>query len=115
MNGTAVYGEPVVIVEVHDRDINLRTGHIASTDSSHVLADNRNRTVVWGDRKFQPVTDSTDDAYEKEFKVDDIHLLKQQEARSLQDPGTAESWFGSIYEDWVVNKIHRALKRLSFK
>ncbi len=112
MNGTAVYGERVVIVEVHDGNVNLRTGRIASTDSSHVFADNRSKTVVWGDRQFHPPTDSTDDAYEKEFKVDDIHLLKQQEAQSLQDPGTAETWFGTIYEDWLVRKIHRALKRL---
>ena len=111
MNGTAVFGEPVVIVEVHDGNVNLRTGHIASTDSSHVLADNRSRTVVWGDREFQPDTGSPDEAHEKEFKVDDIHLLKRQEAEGLQDPATVQSWFGSIYEDWVVAKIHRALKR----
>ena len=53
------------------------------------------------------------DAHEKVFQVNDIHLLKQQEAQSLQDPGAVENWFGSIYQDRLVTKIHRALKRLN--
>jgi len=115
MNGTAVYGERVVIVEVQSGRVNLKTGHISSTDSSHVQADNRNKTVVWGDRQFYPLTDSTDDAYERSFPVDDIHLLKEQEARSLQDPDIAQNWFGTVYQDRLVTKIHRALKRLERK
>ncbi len=115
MNGSAVYGERVVVVEVESGNVNLRTGRIASTDSSHVLADNRDRTVVWGDRRFNPAMLNSDDAYEKAFRVDDIHLLKQEEVQSLQDPGTAQDWFGSIYQDWLVKKIHRALKRLSLR
>lgn len=111
MNGTAVYGETVVVIEVDQGDVRLKTGRIASTGSSHVLADNRDRTVVWGDRKF-PSTDPLDDAHEKEFRVDDIHLLKAQEAAALRDPENAQNWFGSIYEDWVVSKIRRALKKL---
>ncbi len=112
MNGSAVYGERVVIVEVHSGNVNLKTGRISSTPSSHVSADNRDKTVVWDDRLLHPVTDGEDDAHEKLFHVDDIHLLKEQEARSLQDPTTAQNWFGSIYQDWLVTKIRRALKRL---
>jgi hypothetical protein len=111
MNGTAVYGERVVIVEVNKGAVNLRRGRISSTDSSHVYADNRNNTVVLGDRKFYPVTDDSDDAYERSFRVDDIHLLREREAQSLQDLVTAQTWFGMIYQDWLVNRIHRALKR----
>jgi hypothetical protein len=44
--------------------------------------------------------------------VDDIHLLKEQEAYSLDDPVTANDWFGTIYQDRLVAKINRALKRL---
>jgi hypothetical protein len=44
--------------------------------------------------------------------VDDIHLLKAEEANALRDPENARNWFGSIYQDWVVNKIQRSLKRL---
>jgi hypothetical protein len=112
MNGTAVYGERVVIVEVQSGHVNLKTGRISSTDTSHVYADNRNTTVVWGDRQFHPVTDDSDDAYEQPFQVDNIHLLKEQEAQSLQDRDTAQNWFGTIYQDWLVTKIHKALKRL---
>jgi hypothetical protein len=112
MNGIAVFGERVVIVEVNNGSVNLKTGRISSTDSSHVHADNRNETVVFGDRQFAPVTDSSDDAYERSFRVDDIHLLKEKEAKLLQDPMTAQTWFGTIYQDWVVNRIHRALKRV---
>jgi hypothetical protein len=112
MNGTAKYGERVVIVEVNNGCVNLKTGRISSTDSSHVHADNRNETVVFGDRQFYPVIDSSDDAYERSFRVDNIHLLKEQEAQSLQDPITAQTWFGTIYQDRVVNRIHRALKRV---
>ncbi len=115
MNGTAVYGERVVIVEVHSGRVNLKTGRIASTNSSHVWADNRNETVVWGDRQFYPGAECPDEAHEKSFRVDDIHLLKEQEARSLQDPETAQSWFGTIYQDRCVTRIHRALKRLQQK
>ncbi len=112
MNGTAVYGERVVIVEVNKGRVNLKTGRISSTDSSHIAADNRNNTVVCGDRQFYPITDSPDEAYEREFRVDDIHLLKEDEAQSLQDPSRAQTWFGSIHQDWVINRIHRALRRV---
>jgi hypothetical protein len=57
--------------------------------------------------------ESPDDAYERSFKVNDIHLLKEHEVESLRDPELMQSWFGSIYQDWMVTKIHRALKRLS--
>ena len=112
MNGTAVFGERVVIVEVQSGRVSLKQGRISSPDSSHVYADNRVDTVVSGDRPFQPVTDSPDEACERSFRVNDIHLLKEQEAQSLQDPQTVRSWFGTIYQDEVVNRIHRALKRL---
>lgn len=111
MNGTAVYGERVVIVEVQSGHVNLKTGRISSTDSSHVHADNRSQTVVWGDRQFRPITDTPDEAFERSFQVSDIHLLKEQEAQSLSNPETAQSWFGSIYQDWLIAKIRRALKR----
>jgi hypothetical protein len=111
MNGSAVYGERVVIVEVQGGRVNLKTGHISSTESSHIHADNRNQTVVWGDRQFHPVTDTPEDAYERSFQVNDIHLLKEDEAQSLQDPTIVESWFGSIYQDRLVAKIRNSLKR----
>ena len=112
MNGTAICGERVVIVEVQSGRVNLRTGRISSTDSSHIQADNRKETVVWGDRRFYPAAKSADEAYERSFRVDDIHLLKEQEAQSLKDPNTAQTWFGDIYQDRLVTRIHRALKRL---
>jgi hypothetical protein len=112
MNGTAVYGERVVVVEVNQGRINLKTGRIASTDSSHLHADNRSNTVVFGDRRFYPAADNPDEAHERSFRVDDIHLLKEAEAQSLGDPVTAQTWFGTIYQDWVINRIHRALKRV---
>lgn len=112
MNGTAVFGERVVIVEVHSGRVSLKQGRISSPDSSHVYADNQVDTVVSGDRPFQPVTDSPDEACERSFRVNDIHLLKQQEARSLRDPNAVQAWFGAVYQDPLVTKIHRALKRL---
>ena len=115
MNGTAAIGERVVIVEVHSGRVNLKTGRISSANSNHVHADNRDETVVLGDRQFHPVIDSPDEAYERPFRVDDIHLLKEQEAQSLQNPNTAQAWFGTIYQDPLVTKIHRALKRLQRK
>ena len=115
MNGSVTYGERVVIVEVHSGRVNLKTGRISSTDCSHVHADNRNTTVVWGDQQFQPVKESPDDAYERSFKVNDIHLLKEQEAYSLGDPDSAQDWFGTIYQDRLVTKINRAVKRLKGK
>jgi hypothetical protein len=115
MNGSVTCGERVVIVEVQSGRVHLKTGRISSTDSSHVQADNRNTTVVWGDQQFQPVLESPDDAYERSFEVNDIHLLKEQEADSLRDPDTAQDWFGTIYQDRLVTKINRALKRLRGK
>lgn len=111
MNGTAVYGEPVVIVEVDHGDVRLKTGHIVSNGSSHLLADNCQRTVVGGDRDL-PALNRFSDTHAKEFQVDDIHLLKSEEARALRDPANAHEWFGSIYQDSVVSEIQRALKRL---
>ena len=58
------------------------------------------------------MADSPEQAYQRSFRVNDIHLLKEQEAQSLQDPTTAQSWFGTIYQDEVVSRILRALKRL---
>jgi hypothetical protein len=115
MNSSAKYGERVVIVEVQSGHVNLKTGCISSTDSSHVQVDNRNKTVVWGDRQFHPAIESREDAHEREFKVGDIHLLKAQEAKSLGALGAAQDWFGAIYQDRLVTKIHRALRRLKVK
>jgi hypothetical protein len=112
MNGTAVFGERVVIVEVHRGHVRLKKGRISSTDSSHLFADNRVDTVVSGDRPFHPVTDSPDEARERSFRVNDIHLLKQQEVHSLRDSNAVQAWFGPIYQDPLVTRIHRALKRL---
>jgi hypothetical protein len=112
MNGTAVFGERVVIVEVHGGRVNLKKGRISSTAASHVFADNQVETVVSGDRPFRPVTDSPEEAHERSFRVDDIHLLRQQEAHLLQDPDAVQAWFGSVYQDPLVTKIRRALKRL---
>jgi hypothetical protein len=112
MNGTAVRGERVVIVEVDRGNVNLRTGRIAGADPPEEREADATQTVVRGDRRFHPVIDSPEEAYEKAFPVGDIHLLKAEEAQSLRDPGTAQAWFGSVYQDWVVARIHRALKRL---
>jgi hypothetical protein len=113
MNGIAEYGERVVVVEVHDGRVNLTTGQISSTEASHVEADNRHRTVVRSDRKIHPETDVSDDKRERAYKVDDIHLLKEGEAKSLGTMETVQEWFGSIYQDHLVAKIQRALKRLA--
>ena len=115
MNGSAKYGERVVIVEIQSGRVNLKKGCISSTDSSHVQADNRNTTVVWGDRQFHPVIESPEDAHERAFKVSDIHLLKEQEAQSLGALDAAQDWFGAIYQDRLVTKIHRALRRFKAK
>ncbi len=106
MNGTAVCGEPVVVIEVDAGHVRLKTGRIVS-DPLNPVADNRNLTIVQGDRKSWAAVDR-----EKEFRVDDIHLLKASEAGALRDPANAQDWFGSIYEDWIVKKIHLALNRL---
>lgn len=107
MNGTAVYGETVVVVDVDHGDVRLKTGRIVSDGSSHVLADNRNRTVVSG-----VANDPLGETDEKEFRVDNIHLLKAPEAEELRDRASAQEWFGSIYQDWVIRRIQRALNRL---
>ena len=111
MNGNATYNERVVVVEVASGQVKLKTGRISSTDSSHLQADNRKRTVVWGDRRFYAVRDSPEEAHERVFHVGDIHLLKEDEARTLLDPANAQTWFGAIYQDPIVVRIHRALKR----
>jgi hypothetical protein len=115
MNGSAVYGERVVVVEVDSGQVSVNTGRISSTDFSHVQADNLNKTVVWGDRRFRPAAESPEDAHERSFRVNDIHLLKEDEAKTLRDPANAQNWFGAVYHDHLVTKIHRALKRLAPK
>jgi hypothetical protein len=114
MNGTAVYGERVVIVQLNNGNVRLHTGRVSSTDSSHVYADNRERTFVCSERRFKPVS-AIPEAHERSFKVSDIHLLKEREAQSLQDPKCVQEWFGTIYQDPLVTKIHRALKRIQAK
>jgi hypothetical protein len=115
MNGNPVYGERVVIVEVRSGHVSLKKGRISGTAPSPAPADDRSTTVVLGDRQFNPAMDSLDEAGEKSFAVDDIHLLKEQEAESLRDSGTAQDWFGGIYQDRLVTKIQHALKRLTRK
>lgn len=110
MNGTAVYGERVVIVQVYSGRVNLMTGRVSSADSSHIQLDNRNETGLLRDQ--EPAADGPEEVYERSFRMDDIHVLKEQEAHSLQDRNTAATWFGAIYQDRVVKSIHRALKRL---
>ncbi|MCX6922271.1 MAG: hypothetical protein NT154_03485 [Verrucomicrobia bacterium] len=115
MNGTVTCGERVVIVEVQSGRVHLKTGRISSADSGSATADNRNTIVVWGDQRLQSFMEGADDAYERAFEVSDIHVLKEQEAYSLGDPDTAQNWFGAIYQDDLVTKINRALKRLKGK
>ncbi len=112
MKGTAVFDEPVVIIGVDHGDVRLKTGRIVSNGSSHALVDNRDRTVVMPDRKSHRAAKPLAESDEKEFHVDDIHLLKAPEAQELRDADKAQEWFGSVYQDWVVAKIQRALKRL---
>ena len=112
MNGTAVYGETVVVIEVDKGDVRLKTGKIVSDGSSQPLADNCQRTLVGGHQEFHPFTDRLEHTQGKEFRVDNIHLLKAREAEALRDRAGAFEWFGSVYQDWVITKIQRALKRL---
>jgi hypothetical protein len=115
MNGTAVFGEPVVVIKVDNGDVRLKTGRIVSDGSSHVMVDNRYLTVVrdnGNNGRTHPTVGLLGNAHEKEFRVDDIHLLKAPEAEALRDPAIAHEWFGCIYQDWVVSKIQRRLKRL---
>jgi hypothetical protein len=115
MNGSAVYGERVVVVQVHSGHVSVKKGRISSTDYSHVQADNQNKTVVWGDRRFRPAAESPEDAHERSFLVDDIHLLKEQEAQALLDPANVQNRFGAVYHDHLVTKIHQAIRRLHRK
>ena len=108
----ALCGERVVIVEVLDGEVNLRTGRIARAAMDLDQPDHRCGTVVHQDRKSYPTTDISEEAFDKAFAADDIHLLAEKEARALQDSANTESWFGAIYQDWVVEKIHHALNRL---
>ena len=82
-------------VEVDSGNVSL-TGRISSISSE---ANTRNEAVVRASLPFHPAMDSADDGYEKCFSVDNIHLLKEQEAQLLQDAGNAQNWFGSIYID----------------
>jgi hypothetical protein len=120
MIGTATYGERVVIIEVNSGRVNLQTGCIASTEFSHVHADNRSRTIVRADRKSGParkcpavLLESAEDDGERGFPVDSIHLLREKEARALGTLNATQAWFGAIYEEPQVTAIHRALKRLT--
>jgi hypothetical protein len=104
MNGTAVCGERVLVVQVGSGRVSLTRGRI-----SDVRAEGRTETVVLDGREFfRP-----DEGYERSFRVDDIHLLREQEAQALEDPSMTQEWFGTIYQDRLVEKIHRALKRLN--
>jgi hypothetical protein len=104
MNGTAVCGERVLVVQVGSGRVSLTRGRI-----SDVRADDRTETVVLDDRQYL----RPDEGYERSFQADDIHLLKEQEAQALEDPSASQAWFGTIYQDLLVAKIHRALKRLN--
>jgi hypothetical protein len=112
MNGTATYGDRVVIVEVQSGRVQLTTGCVSSSPQDPPDPDKLDKMVVRGDRRLRTMAESPEAAYAREFKVDDIHLLKEEEAQALQDPARAQAWFGSIYQDRLVSKIHRALKRL---
>jgi hypothetical protein len=112
MKGTAVFDEPVVIIDVDHGDVRLKTGRIVSDGSSHAQVDNQDRTVVAARPKTRTATKALDEESEREFRVNDIHLVKAQEAEALRDPAGAQEWFGSVYQDWVVAKIQRAFKRL---
>lgn len=110
MNGTAINGERVVLVKINSGRVNLLTGSISTLTATGGAPDHPVETVVLEDR---PARESREEICERAIRVDDIHLLKEQEARSLQDRTTAENWFGSIYQDRVVSNIHRALKRFT--
>ena len=108
MNGTATCGERVVIVQVDSGHVNLTSGRI-----SDVRADDSG-TVTLSDGRTGRRSADQEETRELSYKADDIHLLKEQEARLLQDPTMAQIWFGAVYQDPVINRIQRALKRLKW-
>src|SRR5512145_1727942 len=105
MNGTATYGDRVVIVEVESGRVQLTTGCISSSPQDPPDPNNPDKMVVRGDRRLRTTAESPEEAYAREFEVHDIHLLKEEEAQALQDPAMAQEWFGSIYQDRLVRKI----------
>lgn len=107
--GWAQYEVRVVIVDINGEDVHIRTGFICSTSSSHTVADNMRRTIVWGDEPFNSDADNADDAHERAFDVSDYHLLKVEEAETLRNPVAAIKWFKGIYTSYHSRRIASAL------
>jgi len=107
--GWAKYGDPVVVIDIKDEDVCIKTGFICSTTISHTEADNIRRTIVWGDELFNPDADNADDAHEKGFDVFDYHLLKAEEAKVLSNPQAAIKWFEGIHTSYLSRSIASAL------
>ena len=112
MNGTATCGERVVLVKVDSGHVNLKTGQVLDPDVDNVQAAEGNAAVAWANRQGGPVQDAPDEVHERSVQVDDIHLLKADEVASLHDREEVNHRFGEIYQDGLLSKIHRALKRL---
>jgi hypothetical protein len=101
MKGNAIAGERVVLVQVDSGRVNLKRGRVCD-----VRADDPGTVQLDGRQFDQPA-----ESYDQSFRADDIHLLREQEAKSLQEENAAFSWFGPVYQDRVVKKIQLALKR----
>lgn len=111
-------GQRVVVVLVSTESVvDIRTGHICSTrNTSHGVGDeidNIEKTVVWGDRRFNELADSADDAHEKTFEVKDPHLLSIDEAENLRIIPNAILWFAGIYSPEISTAISKALVKTS--
>jgi hypothetical protein len=96
MNGTATYGDRVVIVEVQSGRVQLTTGCIFSSPQDPPDPDNPYKMVVRGDRRLRTTAESPEEAYAREFELHDIHLLRG--GGGAAGPALAQDWFGSIYQ-----------------
>ena len=108
--GWIAHGDKVLFFDA-DRGgvMRVRTGHIASSASSHCGIDNIFRTVVWCDHVNNPDADNADDAHERSFMISDPTLMHRDEAAWLRNVVNAKAWFGGMYQPPVIDRIVRLL------
>jgi hypothetical protein len=112
MNGTATCGERVIFVQVDDGNVNVKTGRVLDTDNNDIPATDGSAPIAWCKRHSELIEQSPDEAHESAVALGDVHLLTESEAERLKDLAATQRWFGSLYEDGLVLRINRALKRL---
>lgn len=114
-HGWSINDRVVIIDKVSDSEFNFLFGAVVSTPHSHVGIDNVEKVVIWGDKPFNELAGSGDDAYEQTFSTSDPFLIHYKDLSLFHSFEETRAWFlkNEMPTDDFLEQIFEKLSLLS--